>query len=180
MRKAASRLEKMQKYAYAHNIDILSSYYDCPSKGYCWFTESCAVIMMNLHSIQSATEYLCVLTEEIGHIKTNTVLPTDAYFIPVCYEWLMLKNELRAITFAVKKLVSASRIRLAIAKGHISICDMAIFCDVTEEFMGKALAYYEGRQVGFLGGVMGGGGGKKYLCFFRESGFFEGGKNLKS
>jgi len=109
-------------------------------------------ITINTRLVTSKEAELCTLAEEIGHLKTNSALPVDAYTDLTYFKSLILKNEQRATSFAARKIAPASRIKQAIKKGFKSVREIAIFCGVTEEFMAKVLAYYEGQQVGFLGG----------------------------
>jgi len=120
-------------------------------------------ISTNSRLITSREEELCALAEEIGHIKNNAILPVNTYNDPAYYKSLIAKNEQKATCFAIKKLVPASRIQMAIDTGYKSSCEIAEFCGVTEMFIEKALAYYKGQQVEFLEGENGGGGGIKYL-----------------
>ena len=142
-------LESLQRYANSRHINIQEDYFESQHKGFSVISPDVCAVAINKRLVTDPVEYLCTLAEEIGLVKTDTVLPVNAYIDPAFLKWLKRKNELRATRYAIRQLVPAWRIRMAIAKGYCTARNIAIFCGVTEELLGKALAYYEQRQVYF-------------------------------
>ncbi|MCL1885634.1 MAG: hypothetical protein FWF98_02565 [Dehalococcoidia bacterium] len=142
-------LESLQHYAHSQHIGLQEDYFESQHKGFSVVSPYTRAVAINKRLVTDSIEYLCTLAEEIGHVRTDTVLPVNAYIDPAFLKWLKLKNEMRATRYAIRQLVPAWRIRMAIAKGYYSTRNIAIFCGITEELLGKALAYYEQRQVYF-------------------------------
>lgn len=84
-------------------------------------------------------EKYCVLAEEIGHHHTTTGDILDLSSIENC------KQELRARSWAYKRLIPFSKIIQAHSLHIANRFELAEFLNVTEEFLDDALNWYKSK-----------------------------------
>lgn len=84
----------------------------------------------------NASEERVHLAHEIGHCVNaafyNQHSPHD----------IVAKHEKRADKWAIKKLVPQDELLVAVSRGCTELWDLAEYFDVTEDFMRKAICYY--------------------------------------
>ena len=76
------------------------------------------------------------LAHELGHVETGAFYNVDS----PCD--VRQKHENRADKWAIKHLISESKLDEAIANGYTEIWSLAEYFDVTEDFMKKVVCWY--------------------------------------
>lgn len=123
--------EKLQEEAAALNIEVEERVLKKRIKG----LYGGKVIWIN-KNIDSSVEKACVLAEELGHFYTSVGDILDQSNIS------NIKQERRARSWAVHKLIPLERFIEAFKKGCRSRYEIAEFLEVTEEFLEQSLKFY--------------------------------------
>lgn len=99
-------------------------------------TESIITIAPN---IETKSEACCVLAEELGHYHTScgNLLSNDTD------NTIIRQQETRAKRWAYKKLVPLNRLTDAYNSGVRDRYELAVYLDVTDEFLEVSLNYYK-------------------------------------
>jgi len=134
--------EKLQDFADSENIRVYPAGCHSLHKGCCHATNDFSAIVINTNVVKTHPDYVCTLAEEIGHIKTGTMLPLCDYVDPKYKNWIKRKNEIHPVRYAINWILPPSRIQEARDDGCYCVCAIAQFCGVTEEFLMEALDYY--------------------------------------
>ena len=93
-------------------------------------------IMMDPSKLLTEAEQRRTLAHELGHCVTGSFYNRYAKLD------LRQKHENRADKWAIDRLVPADALAQAVASGHTELWDLAEYFDVPEEFMKKALCWY--------------------------------------
>ena len=129
----------LYEIADAYDINIINT--DCLKE-----TSSCSIRQEDTYyigiskEIQETSELNVHLAHELGHCITgsmyNLYAPLDN----------RAKHELRADRWAIKKLIPASKLRAALKKGIREVWELAEYFQVTEDYITKAITYYQEHQ----------------------------------
>lgn len=96
-----------------------------------------AAIALDLWKIQSSADHTVKLAHELGHCETGSFYN----------QWAAIdirqKHENCADKWAIKKLVPKDELDQAVANGNKEIWELAEYFDVTEDFMRKAICWYQ-------------------------------------
>lgn len=126
--------EILMKEAIQHDIDI----YEKPMKSKIKGLYCDKIIWIN-QTIPTNVEKACVLAEELGHYHTTVGDILDQSKIE------NRKQELKARTWAYKKLVPLTKIVQAHKKNITTRYELAEFLNITEEFLEDAINWYIGK-----------------------------------
>lgn len=132
-----TKLLEMYSIAFCENVTILcentcdaKSMSARPPSGDCY-------IGINPLKLESRADELVALAHELGHCETGSFYNKYALLD------IRAKHERRADKWAIKKLVPRDELINALSKGYIEIYELAEYFEVTEDFMRKALEFYE-------------------------------------
>ncbi|HIR02476.1 MAG TPA: ImmA/IrrE family metallo-endopeptidase [Candidatus Scatovicinus merdipullorum] len=93
-------------------------------------------IAIDPFKLKSAQDERLKLVHELGHCCTGSFYSFSA----ACD--VRQKHENRADKWAIKRLISESKLDEAIANGYTEIWSLAEYFDVTEDFMKKVVCWY--------------------------------------
>jgi len=94
-------------------------------------------IAIDPQKVTSQADEKTKLAHELGHCMTGAFYNV---YSPFDSRW---RNENRADKWAVKKLISKDELDEAVANGYTEIWELAEYFNVTEDFMRKAISWYE-------------------------------------
>ena len=94
-------------------------------------------VFLDFGSIHSTAEELVLVAHEGGHICTGT---THTVYSP--YD-LIERHENRADRWAIQHLIPKDMLEAAVASGFTQPWELAEYFGVTEDFIRKAVCYYE-------------------------------------
>ena len=97
---------------------------------------SCA-IALDPWGMATAADELVKLGHELGHCETGS------FYNPYAALDVRQKHENRADRWAIKKLIPKDELWLAMDRGYRKPWELAEYFGVTEEFLRKAVAYYQ-------------------------------------
>lgn len=124
-------------YRIAKSSDIPIIMLDIPENGsMCLQTEQRCYIGMDHSVLDSEASRRVHLGHELGHCKTG------AFYNIYAARDVRQKHENRADKWAIKKLVPKDELDKAIDAGYTEIWSLAEYFDVTEDFMKKAVCWY--------------------------------------
>lgn len=95
---------------------------------------TCAIAIN--HELLAPGEEKTVLFHELGHCETGSFYNQHSPYD------VRQKHENRADKWAIKKLVPEDEMDAAVLDGHVEIWDLAELFGVTEDFMRKAVTWY--------------------------------------
>lgn len=81
-----------------------------------------------------------VIAHELAHVVTGSLYSID------CNSIERIKKEAKAEKWTVEKLVPLEKLKTAVKNGHCDVYSLAEYFEVTEDFMFKALLYYQNKQ----------------------------------
>ncbi len=96
---------------------------------------SCAVAI-DPFGLNSTKDEKIRLAHELGHCITGSFYNRHSYFD------IKAKSEYRADKWAIKKLIPKDELQAAFEQGYTEPWDLAEYFNVTEEFIIKAVNYY--------------------------------------
>lgn len=124
------RLVRIEDYIFNNNIELIN--YDFKSDN---IKAICSDNIIALSSkIKDTKEKICILVEEIAHIKINTGNITENP-----------KEELKARGLAYNGLIGLEGIISSYKYGCTNRYEMAEYLEVTENFLEEALHYYKSK-----------------------------------
>lgn len=94
-------------------------------------------IFMDFDNIHSSAEETVLVAHEGGHILTGSL-----HRVGSPYE-IVEQHENRADKWAISRLISREELDAAAEAGHTEIWDLAELFGVTEDFMRKAICWYQ-------------------------------------
>lgn len=94
-------------------------------------------IFVDTEKLTTVAEETVTIGHEAGHCMTGA---THQVYSPAD---LVQRHENRADKWAIKKLVPENELGKALADGHIELWDLAEYFGVTEDFMRKAVCWYQ-------------------------------------
>lgn len=95
-------------------------------------------------TLDTATEKVCILAEELGHHYTSTGNIIDLSSVQ------NRKQELHARLWGYNKLIGLTGILSAYKAGCKTAYDIADYLDITEEFLNEALSCYRSKYGPFV------------------------------
>jgi len=105
-------------------------------------------ILIDYNKVPTYSEEKCVLAHELGHYCTGVESPIIAQTFR---DMLTIgRQEYRANKWAFERLIPVAELHIAINRGYVDIWELADYFDVPDEFMRKALDYYENKRGGVL------------------------------
>lgn len=127
-----TELIEEEKY---NNIEIV--YLSIPNnESMCIQTEKKYYIGVDYGLMNNESENRVRLAHELGHCVTNS------FYNKYATRDVMQKHENRADKWAIEKLIPVKELDRAIENGHTEIWDLADYFMVTENFMRKAVCWY--------------------------------------
>ena len=124
------RLVKLEDYIFNSGIELIT--YNFKSDN---IKALCSDNIIALSSkVETTKEKICILVEELAHIKINTGNISENS-----------KEELKARAIAYKTLISLESIIASYKYGCVTRYDMAEFLEVTESFLDEALHWYKSK-----------------------------------
>lgn len=125
-------LSELYKYADTHGIDV--DYFPMSEVESVSFP--CGWIALDVDKVRDSADEKVHLAHEIGHVETgsfyNVHSPLD----------LRGRHEARADRWAIKKLIPEAELEKAVSKGIKSVWELAEYFGVPQDFMEKAICYY--------------------------------------
>ena len=94
-------------------------------------------IAMNPWSMTTIADEKVKLAHELGHCETDSFYNRYSPFD------IRAQHENRADRWAIKKLIPKDELRAAVACGYTNVWELSEIFNVTENFMKKAIEYYE-------------------------------------
>lgn len=137
-------MELQELYTLAENegINIVHSNFSTDTiLGMYLQLEDCEpVISLNYKAIKSEIQEKCVLAEECGHYFTGQGIQIEhtKYKSNMYHE----RQENRAIAWATEMLIPPKQLYEAFRAGIYTVCDLAEYVNVTQEFFESALSHY--------------------------------------
>ena len=87
--------------------------------------------------VKGAADEKTKLGHELGHCMTGAFYSVD------CPCDVRERSENRAVKWEIQALISREALQRAVADGHTEVWDLAEIFGVTEDFMRKAICWYE-------------------------------------
>ena len=126
----AEKIERIEDYIFNNNIELIS--YDFKSNN---IKAMCSNNIIALSSkIKDTREKICILAEEIAHIKINVGNISENP-----------KEELKARGLAYNSLIGLDGIISSYNNGCVNKYEMAEFLEVTESFLEDAINWYKSK-----------------------------------
>ena len=124
------RLVKLEDEIYSNGIEVIT--YDFKSNN---IKAMCSNNLIAISpKVTDTREKICILAEELAHIKINTGDISDNQ-----------KEELKARRIAYKSLIGLKDIISSFLNGCTNVYEMANFLEVTETFLKEALQWYKSK-----------------------------------
>lgn len=124
------RLVKLEDYIFKSGIELITYNFKSDNiKALC----SDNVIALS-PKVESTKEKICILTEELAHIKINTGNISENP-----------KEELKARALAYNHLIGLEGIVASFNYGCVTKYDIADFLEVTESFLDEAIQWYRSK-----------------------------------
>ncbi len=126
--------DKLLQLADDENIEVIEMSFSGGIKGlYC---DNTIAISSN---IETTNEKKCILAEELGHHYTSTGNILNQKNIN------NKRQELRARRWGYDKLISLRKLVMAFNSGCTDRYELAEYLDITEQYLGEVLKYYESK-----------------------------------
>jgi len=143
------KLETLYDFASASDIDVINRNINGAKKSACMHLKPYRLIIMDHAAIESRAEETALLAEEIGHYRTGGL-----YIIETSHNTPMARNnrikyEAQAMQWAYKHFLTQEEIEAAYKAEGPSDWPMAEYCQVTVEFLHKAIEYHRSCGVVF-------------------------------
>lgn len=134
--------ELLELYDLAEDHDIPVYWFDLNTAESlsCRLCDGSNAIAMNPWSMASIADEKVKLAHELGHCETGSFYNKYSAFD------IRTQHENRADRWAIKKLIPKDKLRSVVAYGHTTVWELAEDFDVTEDFMKKAIEYYDGVE----------------------------------
>lgn len=110
--------------------------YDSPLKSFSICTEEFCAIAIN-SNLLITNERSTALFHELGHCETGS------FYNQWASRDVRKKHENRANKWAIKMLIPEDELKTAISDGRTEIWELAEYFSVTEDFMRKAVCWYQ-------------------------------------
>lgn len=130
-------LLELYNLAEAHSVPVYWFDLQATESLSCRLNDGSSAIAMNPWSMTSLADETVKLAHELGHCETGAFYNRYSEFD------VRAQHERRADKWAIKKLIPKDELDAAISNGYTDIWDLAEHFNVTEDFMKKAITYYE-------------------------------------
>lgn len=145
------RLGMLYDIADNKKISCLNKTFSKSKKAMCATYNGESLIVLDNSVILSEAEETALLAEELGHLETGSLYSVEDYANPN-RAININKAESRARRWAIKKLIPEDELNNAVARGIKEPWALAEYFEVPEDFMRKAIEYYQTREGGgYLG-----------------------------
>lgn len=129
-------LNKLYDFALNENIDVYC--FDLATvKALSVCIDGKSSIAINPFALSDTFEETVILAHELGHCDTGSFYNKYSDFD------IRAKHEYRADKWAIKKLVPKDELNEAFEHGIVEPWDLAEYFNVTEDFIKKAVAFYQ-------------------------------------
>jgi hypothetical protein len=137
-----TKLERLYDIANKRNIAIVDAHFSNTKKAACLHSNDVKAVVLDKPQIASNAEEHALMAHEMGHYETGALYLLEATYNTPIYRSNRIKCEARARSWAITHTVSPEDIQCAIEKGNGDIDEMAEYCEVTTEFLQRAIEYY--------------------------------------
>lgn len=131
--------ESLIQYAYDRNIFVINykmlSFPSCAME-----VEGIYDVTLDLAQLQTTPEQCVALGHELGHIETRSLNQMGGRYDAIGH------NEHRAWAWAVQRLLPQNKLEDALHECGGRLWEVAELLEVTQEFVERALAYYQTIQ----------------------------------
>lgn len=131
------QIEELYEYAESHNIDVDWFLLNKLEAFSLPFEDGTCAIAIDPSKLKSSADEKVKLGHELGHCETgsfyNRYSPYD----------VVARHERRADKWEIKKLVPKDELDAAVANGRTELWELAEFFGVTEDFIKKAVVFYQ-------------------------------------
>lgn len=147
-----TKLEHLEQVAYEDDINIIDIPIDDRTiRAFSVKNENSKIVVLDKSAIKNDKEALELVSEEIGHFKSNTFYHIQEDFNNPANRSNILRAEHLALKWAVYEVVPYEEIQKALDMGYTEYYDIAEYCDVTINFIKKAFILYQQKGVRFRG-----------------------------
>lgn len=137
-----TKLEKLYGFAHGSNINIVDAKFSQTKKAACMGNGAYKNIIMDKSAITSTNEEASILAEEIGHFETGALYTIQAtYNMPIARS-NRIKYEAKAKRWAITNYLPVDEIEKAVSHAAGDKYLAAEYCQVTAEFLDKAVEHY--------------------------------------
>ena len=143
------KVTKLYAKAFEADINIFNEYFHKTKKAACLHKRPFKNILIDKSKIESTCEEGILLAEEIGHYETGALyLMEDTFNMPVARS-NRIKCEARAKHWSYEHYLSSDEIIHAIKSIGWNENEVAEQCEVTVEFLYRAIEYYATKGIYF-------------------------------
>ena len=143
-----TKLDALEEYAKSIDVHIYDFHFSETKRASCVRCGSYSAVTIDRAAIETRSEERILLAEELGHYETGSLYVLDAMHNTPNAKINSSKQEAKARHWAYEICLPPSSIKRA-----MQFCDdeyaLAEYCDVTVEFLCKALEYYLTKGIEF-------------------------------
>jgi hypothetical protein len=139
----------MYTIAFDQDINIINAHFSQTKKAACMHRGNHKNIILDKKAIDSKSEEGILLSEEIGHYETHALYMIRSSFNTPCERSNRMKYEGMAKNWAYEHYLPSKEIQKGINYGGADVYLVAEYCDVTVEFLHKAINYHKSKGIEF-------------------------------
>lgn len=147
-------LEQLHQEAHDNDIEVFTHNFEFGKSSRCMQEGDFKAIIINSSVVDTNAKKRVALSHELAHFETKTLYYFNDDFNSSMDKLNRRKLESKANACAVNKILPHELIQKAIASGNKEDWEIAEYCEVTVEFLLKAMCSYQQKGICFADDVL--------------------------
>lgn len=149
MNEKMNKLETLYEFAYDTGTTIVSRTFSNTKRAACMYIKPVKLIVLDVPAIKSWAEEMVLLAEEVGHYETGGLYMIETtHNLPIARS-NRIKCEGLAMRWAYSYCLPPEEIERGVAYGLDDDWQVAEYCQVTVDFLHRAIEYHRSCGVVF-------------------------------
>jgi len=144
------KLNALYEFAAETNISIVNDSFSPTKKAACLHLKPHKLIVLDNDAIESKYEKVTILAEEIGHYETGGLYIIESTYSTPIARNNRIKYEAQALRWAINHSLQPDEISKGMAYGGGDMWLAAEYCQVTVDFLAKAIEHYQSHGYSFV------------------------------